>query len=118
MPRLGSLEELKGDWQWLGLWSPESLSGGISVEGYTALGVAVVSSLQHRAWAGVEDRGRNSWFSTNLVLFSFRKVCGGEAMFLDRDFSGRGASHVGRLRWWGCRFCSSVAAEVRSRSTK
>lgn len=41
-----------------------------------------------------------------FVVLTLNKVCGGEAMFLSREFSDRGASHVaaslhggGFLRW-------------------
>lgn len=49
--------------------------------------------------------------STNL-LFQLCKVCGGEAMFLGRELSDRGASHVAAfLGWWG--FAMGTASRFR-----
>ena len=47
---------------------------------------------------GRRRRGRAAqiWCSSDS-----HKVCGGEAMFLTREFSGRGASHVGPLAMVG-----------------
>lgn len=57
--------------------------------------------------------------SINL-LFQLCKVCGGEAMFLGRELSDRGASHVAAfLGWWGFAMgCFEVKESLAASSEK